>query len=228
MTADYCHLPHFPLECTPYILRVCVKQRGTVNLCTKCTNVRWNFGLIFSFTPHSSTRWMAVLICTSLCPIFSALLNNFSATCGLYFDESRRQTLQQPQVGRSPGENQQLLNPALENLCVSRTSFTQRGGVPVVSIEPYESRTGSTRSQLHHGTRGFMNEKIPAQLHKNSPHGRTIRPKRGMETPSAPKIIGPQCSHTWIFSLPRRYGHSRLDINSWRSPKSKRTSRRNS
>ncbi|WP_349844832.1 hypothetical protein, partial [Bacteroides cellulosilyticus] len=66
--------------------RVC-EAKGTVNLCTKCTNVRWNFGLIFSFTPHSSTRWMAVLICTSLCPIFSALLNNFSATCGLYFDE---------------------------------------------------------------------------------------------------------------------------------------------
>ena len=66
--------------------RVC-EAKGTVNLCTKCTNVRWNFGLIFSFTPHSSTRWMAVLICTSLCPVFSALLNNFSATCGLYFDE---------------------------------------------------------------------------------------------------------------------------------------------
>ena len=28
MTADYCHLPHFPLECTPYILRACVWGKG--------------------------------------------------------------------------------------------------------------------------------------------------------------------------------------------------------
>ena len=75
----------FSCEYTSFTrVRVCVPEGGRTSVPTVPTVPGFSYSI---FTPHSSARWKAVPMCTSLCPVFSALLNSCSAARWSYFDE---------------------------------------------------------------------------------------------------------------------------------------------